>query len=462
MNIVKKVLPLIGILITAILTITFRTIPKGKTWKNYNVVYVKTDTITQNVDQVLYDCGVSEFVSLKNQRIPIMLSHNSIEEAMLKINISSPENKYLYDRQNYFYDSKGEYTLYYIPDHYGKKIDSAVQQLNKDGMKAGIDSTLSYLWLIPAVVIALTIILTFCSRHKGVFFISAILPCIYSLCNAFYANAIAVVIVLLLIFIISNIYNRRGAFNKILKGNMFVIIATGISFFAAFSVSLLSGIIYIVMLAGTVCAFLTAVGFNEVKNNKYEFKPVLICSAKRVSVYGKKSGMVLPVILASVIIIIAYFLFGSFNIAGSSNKDKILLPGKAEIADTKLPDLEDYFRWNWNVITAPYKSINGNSEYDDNHVVYPRFETEDGIVSQKNYTMYYNQSFKNEIYNKIDNLDFYSIETVLKEQGNDFFAGYIKSASYNVSIFSIIMMILCFCMLLFIYFSAIIGKGGKK
>ena len=172
--------------------------------------------------------------------------------------------------------------------------------------------------------------------------------------------------------------------------------------------------------------------------------------------------MVLPVILASVIIIIAYFLFGSFNIAGSSNKDKILLPGKAEIADTKLPDLEDYFRWNWNVITAPYKSINGNSEYDDNHVVYPRFETEDGIVSQKNYTMYYNQSFKNEIYNKIDNLDFYSIETVLKEQGNDFFAGYIKSASYNVSIFSIIMMILCFCMLLFIYFSAIIGKGGKK
>ena len=169
MNIVKKVLPLLGILITAILTITFRTIPKGKTWKNYNVVYVKTDTITQNVDQVLYDCGVSEFVSLKNQRIPIMLSHNSIEEAMLKINISSPENKYLYDRQNYFYDSKGQYTLYYIPDHYGKKIDSAVQQLNKAGMKAGIDSTLSYLWLIPAVVIALTIILTFCSRHKGLF-----------------------------------------------------------------------------------------------------------------------------------------------------------------------------------------------------------------------------------------------------------------------------------------------------
>ena len=462
MNIVKKVLPWVGILITAILTITFRTIPKGKTWKNYNIVYVKTDTITQNVDQILYDSGVSEFVSLKNQRIPIMLSHNSIEETMLKLNISSPENKYLYDRQNYFHDSNGEYTLYYIPDHYGKKIDSAVQQLNKAGMKAGIDSTLSYLWLIPAVVITLAIILTFCSRHKAVFFISAILPCIYSLCNAFYANAIAVVIVLLLLFIISNIYNRKGAVNKILKNNLLVVIAAGISFLSAFSVSLLSGIIYIVMLAGTLCAFLAGTGFVVSRNNKYEFKPVLIVSAKRVSVYGKKSGLILPVVLASVIVIIAYFLLGSFNIAGTTNKDKILLPGKTEVSDAKLPLLEDYFRWNWNVITAPYKSINGNSEYDDNHVVYPRFEAEDGILTQKNYTMYYNQSFKNEIYDKIDNLDFYSIETVLKDQGNDFYAGYIKSASYNTSIFSIIMMILCFCMLLFIYFSAIIGKGGKK
>ena len=462
MNIIKKVLPLLGILITAILTITFRTIPKGKTWENYNVLYVKADTNPQNVEKILYDSGISEFVSLKNQRIPIMLSHNSIEEAMLKINIASSENKYLYDRQNYFYDSKGEYTLYYIPDLYGKKIDTAVQQLNKAGLKAGIDSSLSYLWLIPIVVILLTLILTFCSRHKLVFFVSAILPCIYSLCNAFYASAIAVIILMLLLFIISNIYNRKGALEKILKSNFLVLAALVFSFVAAFSVSLLSGIFYIIMLAGSLCAFLTSVELSKTASKKYEFQPVLIRSAKRVSVYGKKSAMILPVILVSVIIILAYLLLGSFNIAGTKNKDKILLPGKTEAADSKLPLLEDYFRWNWNIITAPYKSLNTNSEYDENHVVYPRFEVEDGIITQKNYTMYYNQSFKNEIYSNIDKLDFYSIENVLKDQGKDFLAGYTMAASYNVSIFSIIMMILCFCMLLFIYFSAMIGKGGKK
>ena len=176
MSFVKKVLPVLGIIITAVLTFTFRSIPKGKTWEDYNILYVKTKTMPANFEKILSECGISEYACLNNQRIPIMLARNSIEEALLKINISSSENKYLYDRQNYFYDSKGEYSLFYIPDYYGKKIDSAVQSLTKAGAQAGIDSTRSYLWLIPAVVIALTIILTFCSRHKGVFFISAILP----------------------------------------------------------------------------------------------------------------------------------------------------------------------------------------------------------------------------------------------------------------------------------------------
>lgn len=466
MNIVKKVLLILGILISSILTIHFRTIPKGRTWNNYNVVYVKNNTVSQtqnqNIEKIFYDSGISEFVSLKNQRIPIMLSHNSIEEAMLKINISSPENKYLYDRQNYFFDSKGEYTLYYIPDMYGKKIDSAVQQLNKAGFTAGIDSTLSYLWLIPIVIIVLAVILTACSRHKIVFLLASVLPCVYCFCNAFYASAIAVIILLLLLFIISNIYNRKGALNTIIKNNFFILATVVISFVAAFSVSLLSGITYIIMLAGTVCAVLISFTLIKSISKRYEFQPVLIRSAKRVSVYGKKSGIILPVILVSVVIILAYLILGSFNITGSKNKDKILLPGKTEVSDSKFPLLEDYFRWNWNVITAPYKSINGNSEYDENHVVYPRFEVEDGIITQKNYSMFYNQSFKNEVYNNIDNLDFYSIENVIKDQGNDFLAGYTMAASYNVSIFSIIMMILCFCMLLFIYFSAMIVKGGKK
>ena len=180
MNIIKKVLPVLGIIITAILTVTFRTIPKGKTWQNYNIIYVKTNTIPQNFDDIMLQSGITEFVSLKNQHVHIMLARNSIEETMLRLNINSSENKYLYDRQNYFYDSKGEYSLFYIPDYFGTKIDSAVSALTKAGALAGIDSNLSYLWLLPVVVLSLTVILTVFSRNRRFFLITAALPCLYT------------------------------------------------------------------------------------------------------------------------------------------------------------------------------------------------------------------------------------------------------------------------------------------
>lgn len=462
MNIVKKVLPVLGIIITAILTITFRTIPKGKTWQNYNILYVKTSTMPQDFENLLMQNGINEYVSLDKQRIPIMLSHNSIEETLLKLNLSSAENEYIYDRQNYFFDSKGQYSLFYIPDYYGKKLDNALQSLLKAGASAGIDSTLSYLWLIPLVILALTILLTFFSKNKVFFLITALLPCIYSFCNAFYASALSVIILILSLFIISNLYKRKGAL-KVLPGkNLFLVIALGISVISAFTVSLLSGFFYIILIAGTLCSILAACNIEQKRSARYDFQPVLIISAKRAGNYGGKSNIVLPLVLTASVIIIAYFILGSFHIGGGKNKDNLLLPGKTAQQDIKLPRLEDYYRWNWNVRTAPYKSLNENGEYDENHLVYPRFVEEDGIIIQKNLTMYYNQSFKQEVFDNIENLDFYSIEAVLKEQGNDFFAGYTKAASYNVSIFGIIMIFICFSMLLFIYFFAMIRKGGKR
>lgn len=454
-------------MITALLLLFFRTIPKGKSWKDYRVLYVKTSTMPENFEDLLKDCGINEWVSLKNQRIPIMLSRNSIEEAMLKINIASEENKYLYDRQNYFYDMNGNYSLFYIPDYYDKKMDQLVKTLSRAGAQTGIDSTLAYLWLIPLVIVVLNILLALFSKNKGFFIITAILPCIYAFANAFYASAISLILLCLCLFVISNIYNRKGAVKRLISANPLFIIALMLALVSAFSVSLKSGFFFILLLAGSACAIITAYFAAANRKSRYDFQPVFIRSAKRISIYGGKSNIVLPLLLISSVIILAYFMLASLNITGSKNKDNLMLPSanskrEDSLTQKKLPLLEDYYRWNWNVMTCPYKSLNGNSDYDENHVTYPRFEEEDGILSEKLYTLYYNDAFRNSVSDGIENLDFYSIEKVIKAQGKDFFAAYTKSVSYNVSIFSIIMMILGFCMLLFIYFSAIIGKGGKK
>ena len=468
MNIVKKVLPVAGMIIIAVLTLCFRSIPKGKSWENYKVLYVKRSTIKTglNIEQLFKNNGIIEYVSLSGQHAPIMLTKNSIEETMFRLSltdsISGEDNSYLYKRQNYFYDRNGDYLLFYIPDEYDNYINDALKELEKAGCSAGIDSTLAYLWLLPCIVIVLAIILAAFCKNKLFFVITAILPCVYILCNAFYACAIAVSILLLSLFLISNIYGRKGAVKKLVTKNVLIIAALIISVASAFSASVLSGFFYMLMLAGTFCSVLTAINLKKRTNSKYPFQPVFVRRASSVSVYGGKSNIIMPVMLAAGVIIIAYFALSSLNIISSKSKAKIKLPGKTAVQDSQLPALEDFYRWNWNVITAPYKSLNANGEYDENHVVFPRFTNENDVVKQQNTAIYYDNSFKQSVYDGIDNLDFYSIESVIKLQGDDFKAGYTDSASYNISIFSIIMMILCFIMLLFIYFSAIIGKGGKR
>ena len=466
MNVVKKVFPVAGFIIISILTICFRSIPKGKTWNDYNVLYVKNSTVKSgvNIDSILKSCGIIEYVSLSGQNAPIMLTHNSIEEAMFKISIASADNSnsYLYDRQNYFYDSNGEYLLFYIPDTYSRLINDALVQLEKAGCTAGVDSTLAYLWLLPCIVIVLAAILLYFSKNKLLFAFTAVLPCIYVLCNSFYACAIAVSILLLSLFFVSNIYGRKGAVKKLLTSNILIPAALVISVAAAFSASALSGFFYILLLTGTFCAAVTAINLNNKSAARSAFQPVFIRRANKVSIYGKKANVIMPVVLAAGVLIIAYYIFGSLNIVSSKTQAKLKLPGKTQVQDSRLPDFEAFYRWNWNVITAPYKSLNPNGEADENHVVFPRYSTQDGLIVQTNTAIYYDQSFKQRLYDGIDDLDFNSIEGVIKLQGDDFCAGYTDSASYNVSIFGIIMIIICFTMLLFIYFSAIIGKGGRR
>ena len=76
--------------------------------------------------------------------------------------------------------------------------------------------------------------------------------------------------------------------------------------------------------------------------------------------------------------------------------------------------------------------------------------------------MVYNQNFKDNVYSEIDTLPFNSIEKVIKSEGKDVITGYASTSSYSANLFSVIMMIICFFVLLFIYFYTIIKKENWK
>lgn len=460
MNIIKKVLPFLGLVLSVLLIVSFKTIPSAQLWNGYKLLYVSNNTSISQTESILEKCGIDEYVCVNNQRAPIMLRPDSVEAAMFRINMNTIDNQYLIDRQSYFFDSSRQYNIFYIPENYLDKLGDVLHFMNKQNIKCGIDSTFSYLWLLPAIVTLFSIILLMFCKHKLFYFFGSIIPCIYVFCNAFYSSAVAVIILLLIIFFISNIYVRKGSFTKIIT-NYFIDFSFIASIFISFSTSFNCGIFFSVSIIGAASFILIYINFKNFSLRKSSFTPVLIRKAKNISIYGNKINLIMPFALLSVVIIFAYFLLSSSASIKTNNDSSVLLPGNAAEKSSSLPEFEDFYRWNWNILTYPFRSLNQTSN-NANFVEYPRFVSENGIIKQVNETLYYDDLFKSEVYEGIDFLDFNAIEKVIKLQGLDFIPGYVNSSTYNISMFSIIMMIFGFFVLLFIYFSAIISKGGRK
>ena len=211
----------------------------------------------------------------------------------------------------------------------------------------------------------------------------------------------------------------------------------------------------------SVCGVCILYDFVDLKiSSRYSFMPIYILPAKAISIYAGKFKMIMPIILSASFLIILSFMFSS-NGKSISSSSKIVLPGNSSAKSDDLPSLEDFYVWNWDVLTYPVKNLNINSNSSDK-VIFPRFVQEENKLKQINEVMYFNQSFVDDVYKNIDLLDFESIEKVIKNQGENFIPGYNTNSSYPVSLFSAIMMFICFFILLFIYFSAMIRKGGRK
>ena len=87
----KIVSPLV-FLISLILIYSLRTLPKGQLWKSYSVIYVDKNAENQRVMQIFDNMQIKNVVSLNSQFLPVVISENSVEYAMLRLNYSNPDH----------------------------------------------------------------------------------------------------------------------------------------------------------------------------------------------------------------------------------------------------------------------------------------------------------------------------------------------------------------------------------
>ncbi len=444
-------------ILSLILILIFKTVPSGKLWKHYSVICVPSATPDSTVISAINKAGIKNSVSLSGQYLPLALSENSIEVSMLRLNYNSPDYAYLSRRNAMFFDKSQSYRLYYIPEDYDSETQYLQKLLESEGVECLKDSSAGYPWLLPLIAILLTGMLFLFVRNKLPFICGSIIPLLFLYSNPFYPVATAICLLLLCIFFTANVWRRKNAVSTLL--NKYSIPAMlGIALLCAFSSSIGTGFLFLAALAGTAGSLVAYFIIENYFRNKKTFVPVYIRSAKRMSLFAGKAFTIMSIVIGSVfLLIVLIFITSSASINKSSAK--VLFPGKSVSSDAELPQFEDYYKWVWNVKTYPYKSLN-SQEGQDNTISFSDFveNTETGIIAEEITTMNYNDSFRNDVYDSIDNLKFDSVEKIMKSEGKDFSNGYTAISSYQISIFGIIMCFLCLCMLLFIYFFIIIRK----
>lgn len=444
-----------------ILIIFFKTIPIEKLWKDYSVLYVQKDVSDDSVQKALVSSDIQNYVCLSNQFLPINISENSIEYTMFKLNAS--KNDYSNRRVNYFFDKSKNFRLYYIPNEYVQNLSHTVHILAQNKIECGVDSkqNISY-FLFLFFIIAVTVLSVF-AKNRTIFLGTCFLELLYLWCNPFYPVTVSLIILLLPVFFISNIWKRDG-FIEYLATNFWCIIIIAICIICNFSISLKTGIIFLVLLLSIFLFMIINYVIEDYFTKKYIFVPVFIKSAKMVSLFARRSKIVMTSLILITFCTISFFFFTSTKKTNVFNsKSKIYLPSHVQnllLEDKEeLVQLEDYYSWVWNIKTNPYKSL--NKENNEFYVEFPHYIEENGKITETKTIYSYNQNFKDNVFDSIDELQFDSIEKVIKSEGKDFKGGYTGSKNISANLFSIIMMFFCLIILLFIYFSIIILQLRK-
>lgn len=443
-------------LISLILILSFKSIPSGQLWKNYNILYVPVQADDQTVINAIENAGIEEAVVLARQYLPVKFGANSPEIAMYRLNNQQEEFSYGTKRNLYFFDKDNEFRLYYIPVMYKSKLSHVITSLNQAGISAGIDSSGSYPWFLPLLCLVAAVLLTVIVEKK-LFFASVVaIPVVFTFCNPFYPIILANLLIQLTVFFASNVMNRKG-YQKVLINNFIIPLMVLLSFVCAFSCAVKSGLFYIIAIAGAVSAALLYREIEAFIQSRQIFVPVYIRSAKRVSIFAGKSKSVMGGLTGTAVLVILLFVFTSSDTV-NAHFSKLQLPAaKGFVSD--LPDLNDYCNWMWNVQTYPYKSLNKTADKDS--IEFPRYVYKNGIVEESVQTLSFNNDYKNQVIDDIDELPFDSIESVMKSQ-KELNPGYAATSSYHMGLFGLIMSLLCLFVLLFIDISIIIRTGARK
>lgn len=439
--------------------VIFRSVPSGQLWKGYSVLYAPVSSDDYVILNTLKENGVENVTSLSGQYLPVLYKSHSLEVSMIPLNPNA--SAYLTDRENYFYDKSKQYRLYYIPVAQKSELATCVIQLRERGISCGIDLSAPYPWILPVLSVVFFLFLLFLAKNRLLFFISSVLPAVFPICFPFLSSLSSVCILMIFLYALSNIVGRRGLFDLIAR-NILLFVLLFISIFASFTQNIISGVFYILCLVNCLLAVYSYNKIQELQAAQSSFNPVLIRSVFFISKYNRNEKIIFP--FAFIVIILSFVVCVFFMDSFSTQASKLSLPSaNAVTRDDKLTDLKDYADWKWEVQSFPYRNV--NLENDKlSYIKFPRYSEIDGKITESYDIVSFNESYVLKSRDDIKELPYNALEKMLLSQtvnSEDIVPGYSLSVSYQLSFFTIIMIILQLLVLSMYFIKTAFSRGRR-
>lgn len=443
-------LPFLIIIFSLCIFFIFRSIPVTKIWNGYSIAYIPIDSDKNVVNKTFEQSGCKNIISFDNQYIPLLMPHNTPEVSLALSGLES--TKYLQNRNSYFFDKNNLYQLYYIPDEFVKNAEIAINSLNSHNIMAIINIASTYPFIVPIICLIFASILTYYSDKKILCISFLFLPIYFSFMMPFYSIAVALCVFMYIIYLSIKVWKRNKALQYLSK-DLLIVSFTIIIMFAMITTGIKYFILFFLLFIAEYFLFYFIKNINNFFEMKYPFKVVKIIPARMISLKTKKTKFCLLICSASIFILLISSIFATKINISSSNKS-IQIPGPHGVSGN-IPTIDDYIDWKWNTMTFPYISLNDNRKQSKpqlgDKVVFSSYSDSDNEkINETKKSIVFDSNFIQDSLNSIDKLQYPAIEKMLKLQKN-VSVGYISTGSQNISIFTVIFLILSFCISTFFY-----------
>ena len=448
----KSFLSVAAIVSSLVLFFVMRTLPVSKIWKNYSVLYVENSVPEQNVIGELESSGVQGTITLSQQ--------NTFLSNPLAPYMKMQESCYRDGRELYFQDQERNFRVFYIPNKFQKKASRSAERIARTfNVRCGMDGKGTYPFLVPLMVLFVGAILALGQEKRLHFALCLLFQVCFALSFPFWPAACVSILNLLALTIALRFWKRRNFLSSIFSNPPFMIISIA-SLVLAFILSPKSGLLYIFAVLSQVGLLVLIDQAEKSAEKKKAFTFEFIVSSRQMAKLSSKNLKSILTGFLGISVSIAVFLFSArFGITSSVMELNLPSPVSSLSEDQqKLPGIDDYYDWYWNVTTYPYRSISRSYSAQDYSrgavLTMERFQnTDNGISVVEQELFRYDDDFISEINSEIQRSAGASLEKfLLKEmpKGSVAYSNKSRGRGEN-TVLNLVLMLISLCIPLLVY-----------